>query len=237
MIILGLDLETTGLDANKDYITEVGAVLWDTELNSPIKIMGYLVKAPAEAFGEKVIQLTGITPYMSDKYGHDSERALRQLLSLYQQADYICAHNAQFDRKFLVGWIGKHNLDFDEDKLWIDTKTDLELSPDWSTKLTYLATEHGFINPFPHRAVFDVMTMLRILSKYDIDKVIDIAKSPTLTVKAIVSMEQRELAKTRGYHAQYENGKFIMWSMPIKECFLEREKQAAPFPIQILQNQ
>ena len=37
---------------------------------------------------------------------------------------------------------------------------------------------HGFLNPFPHRAVTDVMSMLKIASQYDLDRMADLAKLP-----------------------------------------------------------
>ena len=66
-------------------------------------------------------------------------------------------------------------------------------------KLTHLAAEHGFLNPFPHRAVSDVLTMLKVLSHYDIAPVLESARQPSFTVKACVSYDDREKAKARGY--------------------------------------
>src|SRR5208282_4762391 len=112
-------------------------------------------------------------------------------------------------------------------------KADLEVPERNSTRLTYMAADHAFLNPFPHRAMFDVMTMLKILDNYDIGKVMELAKSPTVTVKAIVSFDQKDLARNRGYHAQYETnrdgsrGKFKHWSMSVKAIKLDQVREAA----------
>lgn len=50
--------------------------------------------------------------------------------------------------------------------------------------LSALEYSHGFINPFPHRAVTDVLSMLKIVSQYPTDRMIELAKSPTIKVIA-----------------------------------------------------
>ena len=43
---------------------------------------------------------------------------------------------------------------------------------------------HGFVNPFPHRAVTDVLSMLKIFSQYNYDRVFALASSPIVTIVA-----------------------------------------------------
>src|SRR5271157_2798498 len=192
-------------------------ILWDTGPRCPVKAMGFLVDpGPDVAWREGVPG--GLTPEICAKYGYESQKALRQFLQWYQPSDVACAHNGTaFDRLVLKAWAEKHGYDWQPGKLWIDTSIDIELPPKMSTRLTYMACDHGFLNPFPHRAVFDVMTMLQILDHYDLGTVIEMAKSPTLYVKAVVDYADRELAKARGYRAQYEDGKFKMWTKSVKE--------------------
>jgi len=241
MLILGLDFETSGLDPEIHSVTETGLVLWDTDLHAPVKLLSYLVNPGEQAIWDPaVLGITGITPELCTKYGYSSERALKQILSWYQSADVACAHNgARFDRLFFNSWCKRHGYDPEPNKLWIDTNTDIELPfPEkMSRKLSYMAADHSFLNPFPHRAVFDVMTMFRILDQYDLDRVIYLAKQPNVSIEALVSYDDRDLAKARGYRWQ-ENpvnpgGKKI-WMQTIKECFLEKEKADAGFPIRIL---
>ena len=244
MKILGIDFESTGLNIQTIGVTEVGMVVWDTALRAPIKLFGTLVDPGPKAIWEPGVEkINNLTPEICSAQGMADDKALRYVLSWYGSADVACAHNGTvFDRPLLETWAARYGLDAQPGKIWIDTKVDLEIPERNSTRLTYMAADHSFLNPFPHRAMFDVMTMLKILDNYDIDKVMELAKSPTITVKAIVSFDQKDLARNRGYHAQYEanggvRGKFKHWSMSIKECKLDKERaaaRAAGFDIEVI---
>jgi DNA polymerase-3 subunit epsilon len=242
VLILGGDFETSGLSPEKNAITEVGMVLWDTDLRSPIRVIGYLVDPWAGCEWDPItVAINGITPELCSKFGYPDERALKQFLLWYQMSDYACFHNGtRFDRPFFNAWCARYGYDPDLKKVWIDTNTDIELGElehKMSRKLTYMAADHQFLNPFPHRAVFDVMTMLKVLEDYDLDRVIYLAKQPSIAIQAMVSYDDRELAKARGYRwcedPRNPNGKKI-WMQTIKECFLEKEIAEAGFPVTLV---
>jgi len=172
-IICGVDFETSGLDSKVHSITEVGLVQWSTQLHAPVKVMGFLVNPGLDAVWDGETEaINGITPDLCTKYGYEPQRACKQVLLWYQEADFACAHNKDFDRGFLRVWAEKYGFDWQPDKLWIDTKADLEIPERDSTRLTYMAADHRFLNPFPHRAVFDVMTALKVLDCYDFNTVV-----------------------------------------------------------------
>jgi DNA polymerase III alpha subunit (gram-positive type) len=237
MKILGIDLETTGLDTNTCAITEVGMVLWDTDLRTPVKLISYLVQVPKEViWSEQVLKSSVITPELCSREGYPEEKAVRQFLAWYEQVDTICTHNGtRFDLPVLTSWTKKLGYDL-EKKTHIDTLIDLRIPSHQSKKLSYMALDHGIVNNFAHRAVFDVMTMLRVLDLHPLEDVLRMARSPMLTIEAIVSYENRELAKTGGFYWKSENKK---WLKDIKECELEEEQQEAiklgftaqPFPL------
>jgi len=86
--------------------------------------------------------------------------------------------------------------------------------------------------PFPHRAIFDVMTMLKVLDHYDIDKVMEMAKVLTLLLKLLSLSIKIKRLKSRlppklETKPDGSKGKFLYWSMPIKECKLDAERIAA----------
>lgn len=229
MLLLGIDFETTGLDPKVHAICEVGAQLWDTDYHRAVLSMGYFVQVPENAsFEEEALKTTGISPGLIAKYGKESAKGLRQLLFMYEQADAIVAHNGTTcDRPFLLAWIDACGFNFNEDKLWIDSLTDIEYPQKWNRQLTCLAAYHGFLNPFPHQALADVMTMLTILDKYPIEEVIAYSKIPTIGVRLNLPFESKQWAKDHAYFTYYKNNKFQFWMKKIKENKFEVEEKEA----------
>jgi DNA polymerase III subunit epsilon len=199
MKTLGVDFETTGLDAEEDRITEVGAVLFDWETQTPLVLLSTFVN-PGRPIPEEVTKLTGITNEMVADYGRPEEEVCGELQHLLGCADYAMAHNAAFDMGFYDAALLRHGFAKD-DKVWLCTKNDIKYPDSITTRnLCHLAAEHSIINPFRHRAVFDVLTMLKVASNYDIDAIIASAQEPTLYVRALVSFDEREKAKLLQFH-------------------------------------
>jgi len=227
LIICGLDFETTGIQPTAS-VTEVGLVLWDTSILAPVRMAGYLVDPGEGAVWEPETQeINKINPSLCAEYGTESLRALKQTLLWIQQADVVCAHNGRnFDRLVLKRWAEKYGLDWFPDKLWIDTTQDLEVTAHSSKRLNYMAADNGLLNPFPHRALFDVMTMLKILGFYPLDKVIEAARTPNIAVKIVhVPFEKKDWPKAHGFHAYYDKkkDKFQFWVKVFKENKFEEE--------------
>jgi DNA polymerase-3 subunit epsilon len=229
MLILGLDFETTGLLPEKDTITEAGAVLWDTESKSPLILYNKFVDGKV-LIPKEITELTGITQDMVSKYGEGESQIALELISLIEKAEAVCVHNKNFDLQFFNILCERNDLHPPE-KLWIDSCSDVPYPASITTrKLTHLAAEHGFVNPFPHRALTDVLTMLQVISKYPAETIMEYAKSPSVTLLAKTTYEERELPKARGYRW---NGDIKKWTKVIKEFQLAEEEKNAPFPIEV----
>jgi DNA polymerase-3 subunit epsilon len=233
MKILGIDFETTGLDPRKDRITEVGLVLWDSESKQPVRVTGFLVKTPTPVSAE-ISRLTGITNELLRDYGVDPVPAMKSIVALAAQADFMCAHNGtEFDKLFLEAELQRRGADI-RTLPWIDTRTDLPhaaYSLGKSASLKYLACDHGFVYP-AHRAVNDVLAMLEILGRYDLETTIKRAQTPNVNVRAVVSFDDRLLAKERGYYWKPESK---LWVKPLKADEVDAEKEAAPFPVVLME--
>src|ERR1700675_4946388 len=164
MILLSYDVESTGLDTNKDHVIEVGAILFSTGQRRVLESVSFLVKTD-RPITEEVTQITGVTKAALDKFGYEQENGLEIVADLMDQADAICGHNViRFDKRMHDSWAKRHAMAIPE-KLWIDSTTDIPNVP--MGKLSYVAADHGFINMFPHSALADAQTVLKILSFYD----------------------------------------------------------------------
>jgi DNA polymerase III alpha subunit (gram-positive type) len=229
MIVLGLDLETTGLNAADCEIIEVGAVLWDWDRQVPVRMMSELVQCPHEIPNE-IVELTGIQNSDLQRWGVPLADALRKLHSMAAGAKYLVAHNGvQFDRLFLQKAWSK----FPETQIdlpWIDTTCDLPIPKEIQTrKLSYLAAEMGFLNPFAHRSLFDVLTMLKVMSRFEQEEILKLQASPLKRIVAQVSYEEKDLAKAQGFRWDAQKR---YWYLEGKECVLSGKQ--FPFPTQVL---
>lgn len=249
MKLLGYDLETTGLESANDRITELGYVLWDSDKNCPIQVEqrfliddGIRERMQKPETAEMCERVSGITLDMLEKYGVEPRPALLELenFCLEYGVDYLVAHNgSNFDQLFIQAELNRHSIQGENLRRLplIDTRTDLpfQVEPD-SRKLKHLALDCGFINPFPHRAVFDTMTMLKVLSHYPLSDVIEYSKIPFITVRAVVSYENRELAKAQRFSWEKLGEKTYpkLWVKRIKQNQLQKEIAACKFEVVVI---
>lgn len=211
---LGIDFETTGLDSSKDRITEIGAVLWDVSHKAPLSIYSELIyRSDYPELSEEIIELTGITPKMLNEFGKPPALGIEGVLEMAAQADYFIAHNAPFDKGFFEAEMARQGRD-PLKLMWLDSRTDVDYPHGYSQKLQYLACHHGFVNPFSHRAVFDVLTMFQIVKDYDPEQIIRWANTPNVWIRAKVDYANRDKAKSAGYHWRPEPK---WWVKQVKE--------------------
>jgi len=220
-------VESTGLNPEKDQITEWGAALYDSDTKQPVRVSGFLIKGVF--ISEEITRITHITQSMVDIYGVSPEAGLSAIYGLAQQAEMLCGHNFPFDRSFLDAESkrqGKALITLPH----IDTRTDLPpeaYKKGKSASLRYLAADHGFCYD-AHRAVNDVLATLKLLSMYDLDTIIKRSQIPNVEVRAVVDYNDRLLAKERGY---YWKSELKQWRRPMKLNEVDAEKQSAPFPV------
>lgn len=222
--VLGIDLETTGFSKTNDGITEIGAVLWDIDRKQPVQILSKLVKT-AVPVSDKITEITGITQNDVDEFGEPLDDVLSELTKISEKAVACVAHNAPFDRGFLEsnGWGVKLP--------WIDTMRDIDYPAQVKYReQTYIAAHAGFINPFSHRAITDVLSMLRMVEFFGgFEKVLDKLDQPVIMVQALVSFENKDKAKKAGFSWDRSKKRWV------KEGRLSQEDlEKFDFPTKIL---
>ena len=103
MNYLWIDVETTGLDFEKDRITEIGLVVWDTEKRAPLHLYNVNLKwNDAPELSDEIVALTGIDQAHLDEFAEKNNYdVLAPIFRLMQKYDGVVAHNAPFDRGML----------------------------------------------------------------------------------------------------------------------------------------
>lgn len=236
MIVAGFDLETEWLDPvdpTKARIWEAAIVLWDTNVNSPLTFYQSLIWLPDYVFDPRM----AISREALEQFGIAPVRALDHIRKLFGEADAIVAHNGKdFDKIVLEQEYLRHGFHQEPtDKLWIDTTVDVPYPKNMETrKLEFLGPLHGFLNPYSHRALFDVCSMLKIASVYDWNEIFRRARTPDVYVVADVQKpwddkgKSTDAAKLRGYRFDKESKR---WYKKIKEDELEQERAQASFRV------
>lgn len=251
MLILGLDFETTftdPIDVKEARIIEIGAVLWCTERNYPVLPVTRLVWAEGEPgynFDPRINDLTGLTHEDLKEFGSAPGFALGKLVKLMKRATAIVAHNGKgFDKPVLEAEAARYGITIPE-LPWIDTTSDVPYPKSIETrKLKFLGPEHGFLNPYAHRAVFDVLTMLKVMAQYDFQGVFKLSKEPDVLVRAMIrkpfgpteAVGKKEVAdaKARGY--RFDKALGDVWVKRIKESQYADEATAAPFQVVMIKD-
>ena len=160
-LALYVDVETTGLDAARDRIIEVGAVLFEYRAGDgrifAIRDSYSAFEDPERRIPAAVTRMTGITDQMVAGRRIDEST----LESLVQQAALVIAHNAPFDRGFL-----ERRLSVFGSKPWACSREDVPWREHGcaSSSLDYLLYRHcaEFYNA--HRALDDCFAGVHALA-------------------------------------------------------------------------
>ena len=155
-----LDVETTGLDPNRDEVIELAMIKFRYSERDEVTGVNDIFQSfnePSAPIPPAITELTGITDEMVA--GHKIDAAAVE--AFVADASIVIAHNARFDRPFCEkAWpvfAQRH---------WACSLAEI----DWlkygfgGAKLTYLLADMGYFHD-AHRAVDDCHALLEILSR------------------------------------------------------------------------
>jgi DNA polymerase-3 subunit epsilon len=220
-LLLIIDLETTGTNCEVDQVVEVGAILYSVPMACELQQLSTLLPVaqnPAQPINRISAQASQIiNPALF-------EPCLRLLDSWIDQADFMVAHNAEFDRD----WFGKGHLP-PIHKPWLCTYRDfIWPKNERATSLINTALNHGVGVSSAHRALTDCQLIARLCDRVkesgELEQILTTAiarsQEPVLTIMAKVSYDNRELAKQSNFRW---NSDTKQWLKSIKRSDLARE--------------
>ena len=205
--VLIIDTETTGLDENKDEVIEIGCILFHVSSRSVLSQVSFLLPVrtnEAEYVNGISAEVTNIDQPWQD--------GLNFFLKLVDYSDLIVAHNVEFDRK----WFGKGRLPKLE-KNWICSLEDINWSFQKSLKSRPSVTDLALSFSIPvwnlHRALSDCFYISEVFKKcHNLEELLLKATEPRFLYKALVSYEERYLAKNAGFR----------WNTPVEGAWSKK---------------
>lgn len=213
-----LDVETTGLEPGKDTIIEIGLLEFAVEGDKPpqiIRTYGAL-QDPGHDISPEIERITGI----STAFVKGQTIDWQVVHSFFARASIVIAHNADFDRRFMEasGQMAAFKPHWGCSMRHINWRG-LGFN---SLALNYLAADHGFVNGFAHRAVFDCATTFRLVQPH-LNELIIRSYEREYIVKAVSSpFESKDVLRERGYRWDPVER---CWGRVIGETALVEERQ------------
>ncbi len=212
-----VDVETTGLNPESDKVIEIGVmrVAFQDE-KAHILSMYSALEDPGFSLPDEIVKLTGITDQILAGQKIDWNR----VQEYFDPETLIIAHNMDFDRGFL------------------QNQTPLQLNGmqwacsvrhvDWDEKgfrsraLNYLAADHGFVNPFAHRALFDCATTYRLIAPHFADLSRRCQEKEVRVFAKDAPFEKKDILRNRKY--SWDTVRRV-WSKCLSESKLEEERK------------
>lgn len=192
MLVCIVDTETTGL-SKEDLIIELAAILYDTQQKSMVSAYSYLFQSSSNP----VEHINGLSPgfLMGRGYGQEYVGQLWQGILNSGPVEYVLAHNASFDRRFLDKY-------YKTDIPWVCTQKGLKYScRGQSMKLCDLLAAHNIPITGAHRALNDILPIVDLLNQVpDLENQLAGSGKPPIKVLGSVPFEQNILAKEAGFY-------------------------------------
>jgi len=204
MIVVGLDIESTGLDKVKDRPIEVGMTLWTTNFNRGLETRSILIQSDGVKVTDEITEITGINQGMVDSkqsWAYQPDDAFDEVMYFVDQASAIVVFNGRrFDIPMFKAWASRLGKTWPEKPI-IDlfdgdmpaTSTAISPAMRGQELITMCAKEGIYYDA--HEAGADVSAMLRLMAKRPFDMVWQRAQSPIVIVQSQQGRNENEKVK------------------------------------------
>lgn len=228
------DLETTGLSPSGDdsQVIEFGAILYSIEHNAVLSQISSLVPM-SSVKTNSAKSINGIEEVWTQSGAIDSctNLASNLLNTFIENSDYVIAHNKEFD----MAWNFANTLS----KPWLCTLNDFvwpKNPTNCRTSLINTALNHGIAVVSAHRAMTDCELIASLFSRFGesgllyqlFRKAIERSADEIIEVVALVSFNEKNKAKSKGFFWDSNSGK-SKWTKKIRASELVAESKEWDF--------
>lgn len=198
---IGFDFETQGFVAETDAPTEFGMVSFN-EKGEELLAMNFIIKSPlTKPQTKEIIDVTGITDEMIESEGVEESEVVKQIVPVLKTAKALFAYNAPFDTGFLKALLGRHGVETLGIPV-ICAMRGIDYPKRFSCKkLSHLAFDHGILpeQGSAHRAIVDVRLMIKLITKYDVEKIVQLSKEPKVQLRIFTEKPWEDGGKSNEY--------------------------------------
>ncbi len=228
MKIAIFDTECNTLDTAEGFVQELAWAIYDVRSWRLLKSRSHLLKwnKPYEV-EPGAFAATNLSREFCEENGTSANYTMVEFLSDVHDVDFVCGHNMiSYDIPMMKTNIQRACFcDYSRSSLAakhpIDTLIDCPFPETMKIHaLKYLAYDHGFILSDAHQALADVFACKAVLSSYDFDTVLEISKTPMVTLTTKIdfnNLEARERIKNSRF---YWNPTRKVWEKRIREFHL-----------------
>jgi DNA polymerase III epsilon subunit-like protein len=225
------DTECNSLDTENGFIQELAWAIFDSKSWRCLSAQSFLINWGLNHYvvDPEAFSVTGLSKEFCDENGEHPLTVFQNFMISALTADAFCGHNAvAYDFPMVDSNIKRAMLDnpLTLDSKFktmphIDTLTDVEYpSNQKQLSLKYLALDHGFILNNAHEALADVFACAHILKQYDVERALEIAKTPMIKIRTKIdwnNVQGREKVKQA---RMYWNPTLKCWEKNVREFFV-----------------
>jgi len=226
-----LDTETNGLDPKNNQIIEIAIILYDLINAAPVNSFSAIISSEPNP----VEHINGIGSSLM-KNMTDWKISTNVISEFINKSDIILAHNAVFDKEFFENSFLQNEVYGYPNhfvKPWVCSMNHIKWPKKHTSRsLMAIALAHGVPVIAAHRAMTDCDILARLLTRVhengtDLIKLMELAMRPRVLVQALVSFDDRQLAKDEFFDWKGDTKQWLK-EIPIEDI------DALPFKCKIL---